>query len=251
MAEDDDEVRATVVETLGELGYRVLRARDASSALTIIEGGVAVDLLFTDVVMPGPLRSPELARRAKELLPELAVLFTSGYTENAIVHGGRLDPGVALLGKPYTREALARKVRHMLNNRRQRAVDASSMKAHPPQVPRLVLLVEDDELIRVTTAEMLRELGHTVHDAADGEQALALLDQHPVELLLTDLHLPRISGQVLADEARTRRPDIAIIIATGDEVSDVLPPGAHVMRKPYDSVVLAAAVQQTLAGADK
>jgi len=245
VAEDDDEVRATVVETLGELGYRVLRARDAASALTIIEGGVAVDLLFTDVVMPGPLRSPELARRAKELLPELAVLFTSGYTENAIVHGGRLDPGVALLGKPYTREALARKVRHMLNNRRQRAVEATSMKTPAAQAPRLVLLVEDDELIRVTTAEMLRELGHTVHDAADAEQAIALLDQHPVELLMTDLHLPKISGRVLADEARARYPDIAIIIATGDEDADGLPPGARVMRKPYDSVALAAAVQAT------
>ncbi|QEI06717.1 PAS domain S-box protein [Pigmentiphaga aceris] len=70
VAEDDEDVRATVVETLGELGYRVLRAKDASSALSIVEGGVSADLLFTDVVMPGPLRSPDLARRAKELLPE-------------------------------------------------------------------------------------------------------------------------------------------------------------------------------------
>ena len=119
VAEDDDEVRSTVVELLSALGYRVLTAREAASALTVIESGARVDLLFTDVVMPGPLRSPELARMARQRLPSLAVLFTSGYTENAIVHGGRLDPGVELLGKPYTQEALARKIRQLLGNRGQ------------------------------------------------------------------------------------------------------------------------------------
>ena len=83
----------------------MLKARDAQSALAIVESGVPIDLLFTDVVMPGPLRSPELARKAQERLPGLAVLFTSGYTENAIVHGGRLDEGIELLSKPYTRSA--------------------------------------------------------------------------------------------------------------------------------------------------
>jgi PAS domain S-box-containing protein len=114
VAEDDAEVRSTVVETLRDLGYRVLTANDAASALTVIESGVPIDLLFTDVVMPGTLKSPELARKAKERLPGVAVLFTSGYTENAIVHGGRLDLGVDLLSKPYSREMLARKVRQVM-----------------------------------------------------------------------------------------------------------------------------------------
>jgi PAS domain S-box-containing protein len=115
VVEDDAEVRATVVETLRDLGYPVLTAHDASSALTVIESGVAIDLLFTDVVMPGTLKSPELARKAKQRLPNIIVLFTSGYTENAIVHGGRLDAGVELLSKPYSREALAMKLREMLS----------------------------------------------------------------------------------------------------------------------------------------
>jgi len=106
----------------------VLKAREASSALSVIESGAEVDLLFTDVVMPGPLRSPELARRAKAVRPELAVLFTSGYTENAIVHGGRLDPGVELLPKPYTREELARKVRRVLAKERQRLAAGAAGK---------------------------------------------------------------------------------------------------------------------------
>ena len=123
VAEDNEGVRATVVELLQQLGYRVLQASDAASALVVLQGGVPVDLLFTDVVMPGPLRSPELARRARELWPDIAVLFTSGYAQDAIVHGGRLDPGLDLLGKPYTQDALARKLRHVLTYQ-QRAAPA-------------------------------------------------------------------------------------------------------------------------------
>ncbi|MBC3918471.1 PAS domain S-box protein [Undibacterium sp. CY18W] len=119
VAEDDDEVRTTAIEILMGLGYKVLHASDAESALAIVDTGVKIDLLFTDVVMPGTLRSPELARKARERLPNLAVLFTSGYTQNAIVHGGRLDGGVELLSKPYSREALARKVRSVLANCKQ------------------------------------------------------------------------------------------------------------------------------------
>ncbi len=117
VAEDDAEVRVTVVELLSELGYNVLKANDAQSALNVLDSGVAVDLLFTDVVMPGTLKSPELARMARARVPGIAVLFTSGYTENAIVHDGRLDAGVELLSKPYTREQLARKVRAVLEGR--------------------------------------------------------------------------------------------------------------------------------------
>ncbi|MFZ6641818.1 PAS domain S-box protein [Undibacterium sp. TC4M20W] len=116
VAEDDEQVRTTVITMLSTLGYTVLHAADAQSALAIIEAGAKIDLLFTDVVMPGPMRSPELARKAREHLPNLAVLFTSGYTQNAIVHGGRLDAGVELLSKPYSREALARRIRSVIAN---------------------------------------------------------------------------------------------------------------------------------------
>jgi CheY-like chemotaxis protein len=114
VVEDDGEVRGIVTDMLRELGYKVLTAKDAASAVPILESGVKIDLLFTDVVMPGPVRSPELARKARELIPGIAILFTSGYTENAIVHGGRLDPGVNLLAKPYSRQALAARIRDAL-----------------------------------------------------------------------------------------------------------------------------------------
>ena len=114
LVEDDDTVRATAAEMLTDLGYRILQARDAVAAMAIIESGTPIDLLFTDVIMPGALGAPELARRAQQRLPGLRVLFTSGYTENSIIHGGRLDPGVELLTKPFTQGELAQKLRKIL-----------------------------------------------------------------------------------------------------------------------------------------
>jgi PAS domain S-box-containing protein len=118
VVEDDLNVQATVVAMLSDLGYQVIHAGNGDSALTMIKSGIPIDLLFTDVVMPGRLRGPDLAKAAKEIIPGLAVLFTSGYTQNAMGHAGRLDPGTELLSKPYRREQLARKVRQLLASRR-------------------------------------------------------------------------------------------------------------------------------------
>jgi CheY-like chemotaxis protein len=82
--------------------------------LEILRSDQSVDLLFTDVVLAGGMNGRKLADAAAELRPDLRVLFTTGYTANAIVHNGRLDPGVALISKPFTLEQLARKVRQVL-----------------------------------------------------------------------------------------------------------------------------------------
>lgn len=113
--EDDELVREFVRNQLLVLGYHVLIAGNAEEALRILRSDEKVDLLFTDIVMPGDLNGRQLAEEAKKLRPELKVLYTSGYTENAIVHHGRLDPGVQLLSKPYRRNDLAKKIRHVLN----------------------------------------------------------------------------------------------------------------------------------------
>ncbi len=120
VVEDDDAVREVVIEMVRGLGYKVVNAADAQSAMTVLRSGLSIDLLFTDVVMPGALQSTELADQARRLLPGIAVLFTSGYAENAIVHEGRLDAGVELLSKPYTREDLARRLRQILSSHRGR-----------------------------------------------------------------------------------------------------------------------------------
>src|SRR5262249_38333306 len=114
LVEDDEDVRTTTADMLSALGYSVLQAKDADAALVIIESGVVIDLLFTDVVMPGSLRAPELTRTAQERMPGLAVLFTTGYADNAAWHGDRLDDRINLIAKPYTREELGRRLRQVL-----------------------------------------------------------------------------------------------------------------------------------------
>src|SRR5271154_5555277 len=106
LVDDDDTVRTTVCSMLEELGYSVLAASSGAQALEMLEKGALPDLLLTDVVMPG-MGGRQLAERARALTPSLRVLFSSGYTENAIVHNGRLDHGVELLSKPFDRDRLA------------------------------------------------------------------------------------------------------------------------------------------------
>ncbi len=115
VVEDDTLVRQNLIGQLRTLGYRVTSASSAAQALELLRGLHDVDLLFTDVVMPGGMNGPELAEEARALYPALKVLFTSGYTENAIVHHGRLDRGVHLLSKPYRKHEMATKVRQALD----------------------------------------------------------------------------------------------------------------------------------------
>lgn len=249
VVEDDDEVRETAVSLLSELGYRVVKARDAQSALAVVESGMPLDLIFTDVVMPGPVRSPELARKAKERLPHVGVLFTSGYTENAIVHHGRLDPGVELLSKPYTREALARKVRHVLGNEAQRkaaaerAIGSSADLASATAPALTVLVVEDDDMIRQATSEILADLGHVVLAAPDGQGALAILNTRLVDVLLVDIGLPDVSGVDLVEQAVRDWPNLKVIFASGDDVAARQAKVASaVLPKPYSPQALCDAV---------
>ena len=114
VVEDESAVRAINLHMLTELGYRALEAADAAMALEVLRGPTVIDLLFTDVVLPGGMSGVSLAVEAKRLRPALKVLFTSGYTENAIIHRGELVDE-ELLQKPYRRDELARRVRKMLS----------------------------------------------------------------------------------------------------------------------------------------
>jgi PAS domain S-box-containing protein len=111
VVEDDDLVRTYVVTQLRSLGYTVLTAANAVEGLAEIDSGKHIDVLFTDVIMPGSMNGRQLADAAKVKRPSLGILYTSGYSENAIVHHGRLDPGVLLLAKPYRKADLARMIR--------------------------------------------------------------------------------------------------------------------------------------------
>jgi PAS domain S-box-containing protein len=116
VCEDDHDVRAYTVELLGELGYQVLEAPDGAATLRIVEDEAQrIDLLFTDVVLPGGMSGAELAKEARRIRPGLKILYTTGYARDAIVHEGRLDPGIELVAKPFAFAELAARVREMLD----------------------------------------------------------------------------------------------------------------------------------------
>jgi PAS domain S-box-containing protein len=202
VVEDDEDVRNYSSETLRELGYRVLEASHARAALKMLEANPDVVLLFTDVGLPGGMNGRQLAQEARNRRPNLKVLFTTAYARNAIVHEGRLDPGVALLPKPFTRAALGEKLRDIL--------DARATAAR-------VLVVEDEPLIQLLATEYLEEAGLKVDIAVSGADALNKLRLIPggVEAVIVDMGLPDRKGEDLVREIRTIYPSLPIIIASG------------------------------------
>ncbi len=114
VVEDDALVRTYVIGQLQSLGYGTVGAANGPAALSLVEDGQPFDLLFTDVIMPGGMSGRDLAEKVNKLRPGVRVLYTSGYTDNAIVHQGRLDPGVLLLTKPYRKSQLATMIRRAL-----------------------------------------------------------------------------------------------------------------------------------------
>jgi signal transduction histidine kinase/DNA-binding response OmpR family regulator len=242
VVEDDEGVRAAVVDMLGELGYRVLKADNAEAALGILEKE-SVDLLFTDVVMPGNIPTREFTRRAQQMHPGMKVLYTSGYTQNSIVHNGKLDEDAVLLSKPYRRDELARKLRSVLSG----AAPATPARAAAAAQPRgKVLVVEDVALIRMTTVDMAEQIGFDVVEASDGNEALAVLDRHPdIAILLTDLGLPGMNGRELVEEALRRRPELKVVIATGYSTPQEEAPRGNMrfLTKPFDMAQLRRALE--------
>jgi PAS domain S-box-containing protein len=122
VVEDNVSVRASVISQLNMLGYNTLVAASATEALAIVDGGAAFDLLFTDVIMPGPMNGTQLALEVARRRPSVKVLFTSGYPQNALSHQGRIDPGVLLLSKPYRRADLARMLRLAIDSKAELGV---------------------------------------------------------------------------------------------------------------------------------
>ena len=152
VVEDDRLVRDYVLAQLHSLGYVTLQAANAAEALIIVASGKPFDLLFTDVIMPGKMNGRQLADEVLKSRPDLRVVYTSGYTENAIIHHGRLDSGVLLLAKPYRKSDLARIIRKALSAEATvRSPDGSAIRADPG--PELSLRVGEmgPALQRITT----------------------------------------------------------------------------------------------------
>ena len=236
VVEDDDDVRAYSTSVLRELGYSVVEAASGQAALAVLDSRPDVRLLFSDVGLPGGLNGRQLADLARQRRPDLRVLFTTGYARNAIVHDGRLDPGVQLITKPFTYADLAAKLREVL--------DAEL-------APACVLVVEDEPLVRMVAADLLDALGFLPEEAGSATEALSKLRlaQTRIAAVIVDIGLPDRRGDDLAAELRAMDPHLPIVIASGYGDNGLKArfqgdPKIRFLPKPYDTEQL----RETLAG---
>lgn len=235
VVEDDEDVRASTTEMLRDLGYTILEAANARIGLQLLDGHPEIRLLFTDVGLPGGKNGRQLADQARRRRRNLKVLFASGYARNAIVHDGRLDPGVELITKPFTQAVLAARVRDIL--------DAGSTTGR-------VLVVEDEFMIQMLAVQYLEEHGLKADVAGSATDALNKLRLIPggVDAVVIDLGLPDRPGDVLVREIRSLFPTMPIVLASGAQHGELEKlareqPRLAVVGKPYTADALIAALR--------
>jgi len=234
VVEDDADVRAYTCDTLRELGYVVVEAESGPAALGLLEANPQIRLLFTDIGLPGGMNGRQLADESRRRRPDLKVLFTTGYARNAIIHGGRLDPGVELITKPFSQAALASKLRDIFDAMR---------------TSRRVLLVEDEVLIQMLAIDYLEDAGFQIDTAGTATEAMNKLARVPggFDAVIIDVGLPDRRGDVLIHEIRALYPTLPIILATGHnpiELRDTFKQQTRfaVVAKPYKAEDLIGAI---------
>jgi CheY-like chemotaxis protein len=234
--EDDADVRSYTTESLRDLGFTVLEAADGPSALRLLKEHPEIKLLFSDVGLPR-MNGRQLVDEARLLRSDLKVLFTSGYARQAVMHDGRLDQGVELLTKPFTRAQLGVRIRSVLDSA---AVATASTS-------RVAVVIDDEVLIGMYLADVLEDIGFTVIQSQSAQGGLAAVEGTPQpDVAFVDIGLPDRNGLELALEMRTRFPNLKIAIASGySEQSSSIPrddPYVMFLPKPFD----AAAIKRTL-----
>jgi PAS domain S-box-containing protein len=206
LVEDEATVRELVRRVLAERGYQVLPAAGGKEALRLAERcDGPIHLLLTDVVMP-EMSGSQLAARLTAMHPETRVIYMSGYTENAIVHHGVLKAGLAFLPKPCPTDVLVRKVREILDARPRKDLRGSR-----------ILVVDDSEDERILQARVLSKAGCVVLEAADGTEALGVLEREAVDAVITDVNMPGMDGFALTETIRRtpRLRTLPVIILSG------------------------------------
>lgn len=242
LVEDDAEVRDATVALLSDLGYSVRSARDPAAALDMFRQGAVPDMVISDVVMPGKLSSAEMVQAMTDACPGLPVLYISGYSRDAIARNGQVDKQVRFLAKPFSRGALARKVRETLDAQPSGPVVSTGKPSCTRPGAARVLVCEDDVLIRMDIVDILGGLGLEVSEASTGTEALELLRSEMFDALLVDVGLPDMSGEDVARQSRQVNPDLGVIFATGRtevEASSDLQ-GSVILTKPFADRALGA-----------
>jgi CheY-like chemotaxis protein len=200
VVEDQEEVRRLAVGILRRHGYRVLEGANGFDALSAAEGFAgAIDLLVTDVIMPG-MTGRELAQRMVRVRPGLKVLYMSGYSDDLLAKDGLTSGSLSYLPKPFAPAELARKVREVLGGSRPKG---------------RILVIDDDASVREVLAGILGAAGYEVETAADGDAGVQALEANPIRLLITDLVMPHLEGLEVLKLVRERFPHIPVIAVSG------------------------------------
>ncbi len=235
VVEDDEDVRSYTVGSLRELGYVVFEAVDAASAIQIVEREAAIDVLFTDLGLPGAMDGRGLAEAVRAIRPSLKVLITTAYAGSVLIHEGRLDPGVELLSKPFSFGALASRIRELLD------------RDEDDQEGKRILVVDDEVLLRMLVVDALAERGLHADEAGNYQDALAKVRSFSSQLAgaIIDIGLPDRPGDELVAQIRALGPHIPIILATGYAGEDVRQRFAQdafvqIVGKPFDPRALMA-----------
>lgn len=200
LAEDEDNVRKLASAALSEAGYIILEARNGKEALEIAATcSQPPAMLLTDVVMPG-ISGPDLAAQLKQKWPNLPVLYTSGYTDHALLTRSALTHDTPFLQKPYSRASLLTHIADVLEH-------------STPQ--RTVLIVDDDTSVRGLLRSSFEDSGYSVIEASNGREAIAKVNGHPIKLVVTDLVMPERDGLETIKVLRKKHPDVKILAISG------------------------------------
>jgi two-component system, cell cycle sensor histidine kinase and response regulator CckA len=234
VVEDDSAIRLLVEEILSSAGYTVLVAGSGARAIQLAdEYEGSIHLLLTDVVLP-TMGGKEIASRVALVRPDIKILFMSGYTGNVADERDNLEPGVEFLQKPFTPDILCEKINGLLSA--------------PPTIRR-ILVVDDDASLRNLLAQTLEGAGFQAFTAEDGRDARAQVEEHQIDLVITDLAMPREEGMELIRALRKRQPDLKIVAMSGAFGSDVLRAaqalGAHIsLVKPVSKEMILKSIDQ-------
>lgn len=240
VVEDDKGVRRYATSSLRELGYVVFEAADATVALDILRRQPDIQLLFTDLGLPGGIDGKSLSEQARLMRPSLRVLITSAYADSSLIQEGRLAPDIDFLTKPFTFAGLASRVREVLD---------ANLGDSRPEVR--ILVVEDEMLLQAFLVDGLAERGFRAETAASFKEAFAKFQgaREQLAAAVVDLGLPDRPGDDLVRTIRDLRPNLPIIVTTGYAKEDVRTRLAddallEILTKPFDANDVANALQR-------
>lgn len=247
--EDERLVRFAVREYLQQAGYEVVEASDGIAALGVAAGGRKINLILSDVYLPGPTDGPTTVRRLRTMLGDVDALYLSAHSAERLMADGKLTGDDALLQKPIEEDRLLRAVRALLDGDELAPVIEQKSRAEELTVA----FVEDHELSRKAACALLADAGFRTLSAAKGRDALSVTADEQIDVLVVDLGLPDMTGHELSRRFRQRHPGLPVLFVSGRPADDpevqnaLAEPATAFVEKPIDVDELERLIRELLA----